>query len=138
MTSGLVRHYHARGGSREVRDGATLAAAARGGDPHARDVFDWAAVSIADLVTRLQLLCDPEAVVIGGGLARAYDILEPVLAGRLPVRREGRPQRARRAGRRGRGGDRGRLLRGRLAQQATGPGLTPGMRPDPPPGYERS
>jgi glucokinase len=86
VTSGLVRHYHERGGFREVRDGATLAAAARSGDPHARDVFDWAAVSIADLVTRLQLLCDPEAVVIGGGLARAYDVLEPGLAGRLPAR----------------------------------------------------
>lgn len=86
VTGGLVRLYHGRGGSREVRDGAALAVAARGGDHLAREVFDWAAVSIADLVSRLQLLCDPQAVVIGGGLARAYDLLEPGMAGRLPPR----------------------------------------------------
>jgi predicted NBD/HSP70 family sugar kinase len=86
VTSGLVRLYHERGGSREVRDGAALAAAARGGDQQALAIFTWAAESIADLVSRLQLLCDPQAVVIGGGLARAYDLLEPGLAGRLPPR----------------------------------------------------
>jgi predicted NBD/HSP70 family sugar kinase len=86
VTGGLVRLYHEHGGSREVRDGAALAIAARGGDRQAQEVFDWAAVSIADLVSRLQLLCDPQAVVIGGGLARAYDLLEPGMAGRLPPR----------------------------------------------------
>jgi predicted NBD/HSP70 family sugar kinase len=86
VTGGLVRLYHERGGSREVRDGATLAVAARGGDQQAQEVFTWAAESIADLVSRLQLLCDPQAVVIGGGLARAYDLLEPGMAGRLPPR----------------------------------------------------
>lgn len=86
VTGGLVRLYHERGGSREVRDGAALAVAARGGDQQALAIFTWAAESIADLVSRLQLLCDPQAVVIGGGLARAYDLLEPGLAGRLPPR----------------------------------------------------
>jgi glucokinase len=86
VTGGLVRLYHERGGSRDARDGAALAMAARGGDQQARDVFEWAALTIADLVGRLQLLCDPEAVVIGGGLARAYDLLEPGLAGLLPAR----------------------------------------------------
>jgi len=86
VTGGLVRLYHERGGSREVRDGAALAVAARGGDQQAQEVFTWAAESIADLVSRLQLLCDPQAVVIGGGLARAYDLLEPGMAGRLPPR----------------------------------------------------
>jgi predicted NBD/HSP70 family sugar kinase len=86
VTGGLVRLYHERRGSREVRDGATLAVAARGGDQRAQEVFTWAAESIADLVSRLQLLCDPQAVVIGGGLARAYDLLEPGMAGRLPPR----------------------------------------------------
>jgi predicted NBD/HSP70 family sugar kinase len=86
VTGGLVRLYHERGGSREVRDGAALAMAARGGDQHGQDVFTWAAENIADLVGRLQLLCDPQAVVIGGGLARAYDLLEPGLAGQLPPR----------------------------------------------------
>jgi predicted NBD/HSP70 family sugar kinase len=86
VTSGLVGLYHESGGSREVRDGAGLATAARNGDQRARDVFEWAAVTIADLVGRLQLLCDPDAVVIGGGLTRAYDLLEPGLAGRLHAR----------------------------------------------------
>jgi predicted NBD/HSP70 family sugar kinase len=85
VTSGLVRHYHERGGSREVRDGAALAAAARRGDLDARDIFDWAAVSITDVVSRIQQLCDPEAVVIGGGLARAYDLLEDEMVRRLPT-----------------------------------------------------
>jgi predicted NBD/HSP70 family sugar kinase len=86
VTGGLVRFYHERGGSREVRDGAALATAARGGDQRAREIFGWAAAAAADLVGRLQLLCDPEAVVIGGGLARAYDLLEPGMTERLPSR----------------------------------------------------
>jgi predicted NBD/HSP70 family sugar kinase len=72
VTSGLVSQYHERGGARDVRDGA-------------RQVFDWAAVSIATVVTQLQQLCDPQAVVIGGGLARAYDLLEPTMGPRLPA-----------------------------------------------------
>jgi glucokinase len=77
---GLVSQYHAAGGSRDVRDGADLAAAARSGDEAAGAVFGWAAREVADLVGRLHLLCDPEAVVIGGGLARSYDLLEPGLS----------------------------------------------------------
>jgi glucokinase len=77
---GLVSQYHAAGGSCDVRDGAALAAAARGGDEAAGAVFRWAAREVADLVGRLHLLCDPEAVVIGGGLARSYDLLEPGLS----------------------------------------------------------
>ena len=77
---GLVSQYQAAGGSRDVRDGAALAAAARGGDEVAAAVFLWAAREVADLVGRLHLLCDPEAVVIGGGLARSYDLLEPGLS----------------------------------------------------------
>ena len=85
VTSGLVRQYHDRGGGHDVRDGAALAAAARGGDENARQVFDWAGVSIAEVVTQIQQLCDPQAVVIGGGLARAYDLLEPAMGPRLPA-----------------------------------------------------
>jgi glucokinase len=77
---GLVSQYQAAGGSRDVRDGAALAAAARSGDEVAGAVFGWAAREVADLVGRLHLLCDPEAVVIGGGLARSYDLLEPGLS----------------------------------------------------------
>jgi predicted NBD/HSP70 family sugar kinase len=67
-----------------VHDGATLAAVARDGDRQAQTVLGWAAIEIADVVTRLQHLCDPEAIVIGGGLARAHDLLDPVLGRWLP------------------------------------------------------
>jgi glucokinase len=83
VTSGLVSQYHERGGSREVRDGADLAAAGRRGDDRALHVFGWAASQIADIVNRLQLLADPQAIVIGGGLARAYDLLEPRMTPQL-------------------------------------------------------
>jgi predicted NBD/HSP70 family sugar kinase len=85
VTSGLVSQYHERGGTHNVRDGAALAAAARQGDKDALEVFGWAAVSIADVISRLQQLCDPQAIVIGGGLARAYDLLEPTMAPLLPA-----------------------------------------------------
>lgn len=85
VTGGLVSQYHGRGGTHDVRDGAALAAAARQGDKDAAEVFGWAAVSIADVVSRLQQLCDPQAIVIGGGLARAYDLLEPAMAPLLPA-----------------------------------------------------
>jgi predicted NBD/HSP70 family sugar kinase len=84
VTGGLVDQYVARGGTREVHDGATLAAVARDGDRQAQTVLGWAAIEIADVVTRLQHLCDPEAIVIGGGLARAHDLLDPVLGRWLP------------------------------------------------------
>src|ERR1700677_805671 len=77
---GLVSQYQAAGGSRDVRDGAALADTARSGDAVAGAVVGGAAREVADLVGRLRLLCDPEAVVIGGGLARSYDLLEPGLS----------------------------------------------------------
>jgi glucokinase len=79
VAGGLVSQYYAAGGAPAVRDGAGLAAAARARDELAGAVFAWAAREIADLVVRLHLLCDPEAVVIGGGLARSYDLLEPAI-----------------------------------------------------------
>jgi predicted NBD/HSP70 family sugar kinase len=84
VTRGLVDQYRARNGTGNVRDGATLAAAARAGDVEAQAVLGWAACEIADIVTRLQQLCDPQAIVIGGGLARAHDLLQPALSLRLP------------------------------------------------------
>ena len=84
VTAGLVDQYLARGGTGQVHDGTTLAAAAREGDRQAQMVLGWAAIEIADVVTRLQHLCDPEAIVIGGGLARAHDLLDPVLGRWLP------------------------------------------------------
>ena len=85
VTGGLVSQYHEAGGSTGVRDGAALAAAARSGDSRAQQVFAWAAIQIADIVTRLHQLCDPQAVVLGGGMARAFDLLEPVMFPLLPT-----------------------------------------------------
>lgn len=87
VAGGLVSQYQAAGGAPAVRDGAALAAAARVGDELAQAVFAWAAREIADLVVRLHLLCDPEAVVIGGGLARSYDLLEPAITAAARPRR---------------------------------------------------
>ena len=84
VTGGLVEQYFARGGTGDVHDGETLAAVAREGDRQAQSVLGWAAIEIADIITRLHHLCDPEAIVIGGGLARAHDLLDPVLARWLP------------------------------------------------------
>ncbi len=84
VTGGLIEQYLARGGTGQVHDGPTLAAAAREGDRQAQMVLGWAAIEIADVITRLQHLCDPEAIVIGGGLARAHDLLDPVLGRWLP------------------------------------------------------
>lgn len=81
---GLVCQYQAAGGSPKVRDGVGLAAAARDGDELAGAVFGWAAGEVGQVVARLQLLCDPEAIVIGGGLSRAYDLLEPGVSAALP------------------------------------------------------
>jgi glucokinase len=83
VSRGLAGQYHVRGGTGDVRDGGSLAAAARQGDQQAQAVIRWAAAEIADIVTRLQQLCDPQAIVIGGGLARAYDLFEPIMARRL-------------------------------------------------------
>lgn len=82
---GLVRQYRAAGGSAAVRDGAGLAAAARAGDGLAGAVFEWAAREVGEIVARLGLLCDPEAIVIGGGLSRAFDLLEPGVSAALPA-----------------------------------------------------
>jgi predicted NBD/HSP70 family sugar kinase len=87
VAGGLVSQYQAAGGAAAVRDGAALAAAARVGDELAQAVFAWAAREIADLVVQLHLLCDPEAVVIGGGLARSYDLLEPAITAAARPRR---------------------------------------------------
>jgi predicted NBD/HSP70 family sugar kinase len=84
VTAGLVDQYFARGGTGSVQDGESLAAVAREGDRQAQSVLGWAAIEIADVITRLHHLCDPEAIVIGGGLARAHDLLDPVLARWLP------------------------------------------------------
>ena len=85
VAGGLVDDYHRREGQRPVRDGASLFAAAADGDLVADAVLAWAGREIAELVIRLHRFCDPDGVVLGGGLAGGFDILEPHLRPHLPA-----------------------------------------------------
>ena len=85
VIAGLVEDYHRRGGGADVFNGETLFAAAAGGDEVADAVLAWAGREIAQVVIRLHLLCDPVAIVLGGGLARGFAILEPHLRPHLPA-----------------------------------------------------
>jgi glucokinase len=58
----------------------TLAAAARGGHPVARAAFRRSARALAAGIASAAALCDLDRVVIGGGVARAWDLLEPPLS----------------------------------------------------------
>jgi predicted NBD/HSP70 family sugar kinase len=85
VAGGLVEDYVRRGGQGKVYDGRTLFAAAAEGDVVADAVLAWAGREIAELVIRLQWLCDPTAIVLGGGLAGGFAILEPHLRPHLPA-----------------------------------------------------
>ncbi len=85
-TGGLLDQYQKRGGHFPITDGLGLVDAARGGEQQAIDVLDWAGQEISQTVLRLALLCDPEAVVFGGGLSRAFDLFEPIFTRSLPTR----------------------------------------------------
>lgn len=85
VAAGLVEDYHRRGGKRELRDGSSLFQAAADGDVIADAVLAWAGHEIAELVIRLYRLCDPTGVVLGGGIARGFEILEPHLRPHLPT-----------------------------------------------------
>lgn len=85
VASGLVDDYHRRGGTADVHDGQTLFVAAEAGDDVADAVLAWAGREIAELVIRLHRLCDPAAIVLGGGLARGFSVLEPHLRPHLPL-----------------------------------------------------
>jgi glucokinase len=83
-TSGLLQQYRNQGGHFPIHDGLGLVEAARGGEHQATAVLTWAAQEIAQTIGRLALLCDPEVVVLGGGLSRAYDMFEPTFHEQLP------------------------------------------------------
>jgi glucokinase len=73
-----------------ARTGATVTAAqvaerVRAGDPIATEIWDDAALALADGLASGVGLLDPEVVVLGGGLALAGDLLlEPVRAALVP------------------------------------------------------
>ncbi|WP_309113591.1 ROK family protein [Saccharothrix sp.] len=64
-------------------DGVALAAAARAGDPVARAAFDRSGKAVAHVITVASALCEIDRVVIGGGVAQAWDLLEPAITGAL-------------------------------------------------------
>lgn len=57
-----------------------VAEAARAGDGVARRIFDEATDYLASGVATIINLFNPEAVIIGGGVAGAWDLIEPVLS----------------------------------------------------------
>ena len=85
VASGLVEDYHRREGRGQVFDGLSLFAAAAAGDAIADAVLAWAGREIAELVIRLHHLCDPACIVLGGGFARGFAVLEPHLRPHLPA-----------------------------------------------------
>ena len=54
---------------------AELARAAREGDPIAKDIWDDAATKLASGLVDCCYLLNPEIIVIGGGVAKAGDLL---------------------------------------------------------------
>ena len=81
------------GGSIEAVTAETVAAAARQGDPLAREIVAEAVTYLAMGVANIVSLLDPEVVVLGGGLFQAADLfLKPV---RREFRRWAQPLAAR-------------------------------------------
>jgi glucokinase len=64
-------------------DGVALAAAARAGDPVARAAFQRSGAAVAHVITVASALCEIDRVVIGGGVAQAWDLLAPAVTGAL-------------------------------------------------------
>ncbi|GAA4509908.1 ROK family protein [Actinoallomurus oryzae] len=81
ITSGpaMVRWALANGWSGADTTGVALAASARDGDGVALAAFDRSARALAAGISSAAALCDLDRVVIGGGVARAWDLLEPPL-----------------------------------------------------------
>ncbi|MFT7841448.1 ROK family protein [Saccharothrix sp. BKS2] len=60
-------------------DGIALAAAARAGEAVALAAFRRSGEAVARVVTVAAALCEIDRVVIGGGVAQAWDLLEPAV-----------------------------------------------------------
>ena len=79
----LLNRYGSDGGS-EVEQ---IAERARAGEPHARRVFEGMGADLADfLAAPIEAFC-PTCLVVGGSIARAWDLLEPGLSSGLASRR---------------------------------------------------
>ncbi|GGP86218.1 ROK family protein [Saccharothrix coeruleofusca] len=64
-------------------DAAALAADARSGDEVALAAFQRSGAAVAHLITVCVALCEVDRVVIGGGVAQAWDLLEPAITATL-------------------------------------------------------
>jgi glucokinase len=82
ITSGpaMVRWALRNGWTCASPDAAALASGARDGHPVARAAFERSARALAAAIASASALCDLDRVVIGGGVARAWDVLEPPLS----------------------------------------------------------
>jgi glucokinase len=81
ITSGpaMVRWALRNGWTGAAPNGEALAASARDGDPVALAAFERSARALAAGIASAAALCDLDRVVIGGGVARAWDLLSPPL-----------------------------------------------------------
>jgi glucokinase len=81
ITSGpaMVRWALANGWDGSPANAETLAASAREAHPVALAAFERAARALAAGIASAAALCDLDRVVIGGGVARAWDVLWPPL-----------------------------------------------------------
>jgi glucokinase len=61
-------------------DVADIAARARDGDTHAREAFDALATDLADLLRPWAATFEPSCLVVGGSIARSWDLLRSGLA----------------------------------------------------------
>jgi glucokinase len=68
-------------------DVGQIAERARTGEPHARRLFEEIAADLAEFLTAPLEAFGPTCLVVGGSIARAWDLLEPVLVRRLAAHR---------------------------------------------------
>ena len=64
-------------GRPDVPDGAALMAAAAGGDPDAQAAVATPARTLAAAIAATVALLDPDCILLAGGVAAAYPVLEP-------------------------------------------------------------
>jgi glucokinase len=80
----LARYGANRDGGPDV---AQIAARARAGDARARRVFEDLAADLSKFLAAPLAAFDPSCLVVGGSVARAWDLLEPTLLQGLPAGR---------------------------------------------------
>lgn len=86
--SGVVRNYRRLSGSAqsEMITAVEIATLARSGDPEALAAFKIAGTALSEALVIALTLLGPEAIVIGGGLSGAADLLLPIIEGEFDSR----------------------------------------------------